>query len=442
MKCRSGSVRKIHCLWGLVVLAGGFATGAGAQARHERLEVFIDQTRFIDVHSHPSARHVDYPSDDTYPTLEPPIGRPYWAIPRDRIAVFDTLEPEALRAIYGYGKPDVADADLPGLRALSRKFWALGSLAAFDRVLDASGIEMTLANTEELRTELDPARVRWVPFVDCLLFPFAAPEMKGAPPSLREMLGDCSGAAAARSARFGRRATHLGAYLDLVDAILADFKKRGAVALKFGIAYHRTLWFDDPAWEEAAAVYADGLRGKLDSWEKYKIVQDVIGRRILLKAGELGLPVHFHTGFGADARLKNLDSNPLNLESVVSDLRFRDTRFLILHAGYPFWNELKPLLEKRNVFVDFSAANWMVYEDDLAEILGSWLGYPGASDKVMFGSDAGAPVFFWIAAHNSRRALYRALAGLVDRGIITEDKAILVAGKIMRENALRLHNLK
>jgi predicted TIM-barrel fold metal-dependent hydrolase len=442
MKSGRGSFRRIGSLWVFLALTAALVTGAGAQARCERLEAFIEQTRFIDVHSHPSARHVDYPSDDTYPTLEPPIGRPYWAIPRDRIAVYDTLEPDALRAIYGYGKSDVAAADLPGLRALSRKFWAAGSFAAFDRVLDIAGIETTLANTDEPRTELNPARVRWVPFVDCLLFPFAAPEMSGAPPSLREMLGDCAGVAAARSARFGRRASHLGAYLDLVDAVLADFKKRGAVALKFGIAYHRTLWFDDPPWERAAAAFADGLRGKLDSWEKYKTVQDVIARRILLKAGELGLPVHFHTGFGADARLKNLDSNPLNLESVVADLRFRDTKFLILHAGYPFWNELKPLLEKRNVFVEFSAANWMVYEDELAEILGSWLSYPGASDKVMFGTDAGAPVFFWIAAHNSRRALFRALAGLVDRGIVTEDKAILVAGKVMRENALRLHSLK
>jgi hypothetical protein len=442
MKNRRKSIRRTRCLWGLVVLAGILVAGAQGQARHERLEAFVDQTRFIDVHSHPSARHVDYPAEDTYPTLEPPIGRPYWAVPRDRVAVFDMLEPEALRAIYGYQKADVADADLPGLRALSRKFWAAGSLAAFDRVLDASGIETTLANTEEPRTELDPARVRWVPFVDCLLFPFAAPEMKGAPPPLREILGDCSRVAAARSARFGRGLAHLGAYLDLVDAVLADFKERGAVALKFGIAYHRTLWFDDPAWEEAAAAYADGLQGKLDSWEKYKKVQDVIARHILLKAGELGLPVHFHTGFGADARLKNLDSNPLNLESVVSDLRFRDTKFLILHAGYPFWNELKPLLEKRNVFVDFSATNWMVYEDELAEILGSWLSYPGASDKVMFGTDAGAPVFFWMAARNSRRALCRALSGLVDRGIVTEDKAVMIAGKIMRENALRLHHLE
>jgi len=433
---RAGILRGVAAITALMVL------GAPAQTRHARLDAFIDQTRFIDVHAHPSARHVDYPADDTYPTLEPPIGRPYWAIPRERIAVFDSLEPDALRAIYGYAKPDVTEGDLSGLRALSRKFWEGGGPAGFDRVLDICGIERVLANAEELRPEFDPARVSWVPFVDCLLFPFAAPGMPVASPALREMLDGCAGSVAARVAKSGGNAANLGTYLDFVDAALADCKRRGAVALKIGVAYHRTLLFDDPAWAETAALYAEGRRGRLDSWEKYKKIQDTIARRIFLKAGELGLPVQVHTGFGADARLKTLDSNPLNLESVVSDLRFRNTRFLILHAGYPFWNELKPLLEKRNVFVEFSAANWMVYEDELAEILRSWLGYPGASEKIMFGSDAGAPVFFWIAARNSRGALRRALSGLIDAGIITEDKAILVASRIMRDNALRFHNLK
>ncbi len=422
-------------------LAAALSPAGWAQARYGRLEAFIARTRLIDVHAHPSARHVDHPADDTYPTLEPPIGRPYWPVVKERIAVFDTLEPEALRAIYGYTGTDVTEGDLPVLRGLSRKFWEAGGPAGLDRVLDICGIERVLADSEEPRSDVDPARVAWVPFVDCFMFPFAAPAIKALSPDLREMLDSCSGAVAGRLAKSGMSAIHLGAYLDFVDAALEGFKRRGAAALKVGIAYHRTLRFDDPAWEEAAAVYADGRRGTLDSWEKYKKLQDAIARRVFLKAGELGLPVHFHTGFGADARLKTTDSNPLNLESVIADLRFRNTRFLILHAGYPYWNELKPLLEKRNVFVEFSAANWMVFEAELADILTGWLAYPGASEKIMFGSDAGAPVFFWIAAHNSRQALYRALAGLIDKGIITEDKAILIAGRVMRDNALRFHSL-
>jgi predicted TIM-barrel fold metal-dependent hydrolase len=162
---------------------------------------------------------------------------------------------------------------------------------------------------------------------------------------------------------------------------------------------------------------------------------------MFMMAGGLALPVHFHTGFGADAGLKNLDSHPLNLESIFSDRRFDQTQFLILHAGYPFWDKLKPALEKRNVFVDFSAVNWMVFDFELAEILADWLAYPGLTEKIMFGSDAGAPVFFWMAAENTRRALYLALAGLIDRGVLDEQEAVEVAGKVQRRNALRLHRL-
>lgn len=59
----------------------------------------------------------------------------------------------------------------------------------------------------------------------------------------------------------------------------------------------------------------------------------------------------------------------------------------------------------------------------------------------MFGSDAGAPAFFWIAAKNSRQALYLALSRLINKERINGDKAILIAKKIMCDNAIRIHNL-
>jgi len=132
-------------LAGFIAFAAALNPGVRAQTRYGRLEAFISRTPWIDVHAHPTSRHVDYPAEDTYPTLEPPIGRPYWPIMQDRIAVFDSLEPAALRAIYGYAGTDVTENDLPGLRALSRKFWGAGGPAGLDLVLDICGIEKALA---------------------------------------------------------------------------------------------------------------------------------------------------------------------------------------------------------------------------------------------------------------------------------------------------------
>ena len=410
-----------------------------AETPYPKLRAFIDATPFIDVHSHPAAGHRAYDPRDSYPTLEPPIGRPYWPVRPERIAVFDSLEPQALRAIYGYKGESVRAEDIPAIEALSKEFWSAGKKNGLNRVLDIAGIERIFANTDAPPRDLDPALVSWVAFVDHMFYPFGGAKLKNISPYLRAILDDSSRGVAVESVKFGIKFNDLASYLTYVRAVLADDKKNGAVAVKVGSAYFRTLWFGDVDEDEAAALFASGLAGALTRWEDYKKLQDFIARAVFLEAGRLNLPVHVHTGFGADAGLRSLDSNPLNLESVLSDIRFKDTRFVMLHAGYPQWDKLKPLLEKRNAFVDFSAVNWMVYPRELAVILYDWLSYPGASEKIMFGSDAGAPVFFWIAARVSRDALYLALSRLIDEGIISEDKAVLIAEKLMRGNALRIH---
>ncbi|MGD9344238.1 MAG: amidohydrolase family protein [Candidatus Aminicenantes bacterium] len=402
----------------------------------------IERTPFIDVHAHPVLGHRPYSDRDPYPTLEPLIGRSYWPIPERRIAVFDTFQPAALREIYGYEKNDVGDADIPHLERLSKEMWEQGKKETFNRILDLSGIERVLANTGRPLEAADEKRVLWVPFVDGLFYPLDPSEMRSIDPGLKRALKAYSAENAELAREYGIRIKDLASHLGLIGCVLADYKKEKAVALKVASAYIRTLWFDPVEKAEAAALFAEGIDRKLRSWTDYKKVQDYLARWIFLKAAELDLPVHFHTGFGATATLRNQDSNPLNLESVFSDMRFKDTRFVMLHTGYPFGDKIKPMLEKRNVFVEFSAANWMVFDDELADILFDWLSYPGAAEKIMFGSDAGAPVFFWIAAKNSRQALYKALSRLIERKRIDEDKAVLIAKLIIRDNALRIHDLE
>lgn len=160
--------------------------------KYPALLEFIEKTRFIDVHAHPSLAHLDYKKEDPYPTLEPPISRPFWPIPKDRIAVFDTLQPEALKAIYGYNKDTVTEKDGEELRKLSQKFWQAGPGHGLIRVLDASGIDKVFANTSAFPQGLDPARVAWVPFIDLFFYPFAAPLMRDVAPDLKESLGSYS----------------------------------------------------------------------------------------------------------------------------------------------------------------------------------------------------------------------------------------------------------
>ncbi|MEW6456441.1 MAG: amidohydrolase family protein [Acidobacteriota bacterium] len=418
-----------------------FILSAGENIKYKKLLSFIEETKFIDVHSHPVSGHVKYEAKDLYPTLEPPLRRPFWVIIKERIAVFDSMQVEALKEIYGYDKKDVSENDINELENLSSKFWKSGNKEGFNRILDICRIEKVFSNSGLPMKDLDEKRVLWVPFVDALFYPLDPSEVKSISPNLKNSLHGYHREVTELSKKFEMNIKDLSSYLELVNRVLDHYKKNKAVALKVASGYIRTLWFDDVDEDEASKIFNGEMNEKISDWSKYKKLQDFIAKYIFLKAGELSLPVHFHTGFGANATLKNLDSNPLNLESIFSDMRFKDTKFVMLHAGYPFWDKLKPILEKKNAYVEFSAVNWFVYDDELEKILYEWLCYPGASEKIMFGSDAGAPVFFWIAAKNSRKALYNALSKLIDREIITEGKAILIAEKIMKSNALRLHNL-
>jgi predicted TIM-barrel fold metal-dependent hydrolase len=410
--------------------------------KYKELFEFIEGTKFIDVHSHPSTGHFKYQIKDPYPTLEPPISRPFWTIKKERIAVFDSMQVQALKEIYGYKKDDVTERDIGELEALSVEFWKEGEKKGFNKILDICGIEKVFSNSKFPKKNLDEERVLWVPFVDSLFYPLDPSGIKAINNHLREALQDYREEVLELSKEFKIEFSDLPSYLTFIDNVLNAYKKNNAVALKVASGYIRSLWFDEVDEEEASKIFLEGLKGRISDWQTYKKLQDFLARYIFFKAGELSLPIHFHTGFGATATLKNLDSNPLNLESIFSDMKFKNTDFVMLHAGYPFWDKLKPILEKRNTYVEFSAVNWFVFHDELEKILYEWLTYPGTSEKIMFGSDAGAPVFFWIASKNSRIALYNTLSNLIEKGIINQEKAILIAEKIMRGNAIKVHRLK
>lgn len=405
------------------------------------LHGFIWKTHFIDVHSHPAPGPVKYDGNNYYPALEPLISRPYFPVDKSRMAVTDALEPEALKALYGYAQDDVTDSDLPEIEQLSLKFWDLGNREAMNKAMDICGIERVFANQENLGESLDKERFLWVPFVDALVYPFDASSVRSISPFFKKAQTGYYEEGKKLREKINVKVGDLDAYLRFVDAVLDHYKSDDAKALKFASAYIRTLWFDEVEDDEAAAIFWEATRAGIKDKDKYKKIQDFLARYICAKAGELDLPVHFHTGFGYVATLKNMDSSPLNLESIFSDMRFEKTRFVMLHSGYPWGPMIEPLLEKKNVYVEFSAANWMVYWDNLADLLHQWLSYHDLAGKIMFGSDAGTPVFYWIAAENSRRALYLALSKLIDLNRLDEDRAISIARKIMRDNAIRVHNL-
>ncbi|HUE89225.1 MAG TPA: amidohydrolase family protein [Vicinamibacterales bacterium] len=109
-------------------------------------------------------------------------------------------------------------------------------------------------------------------------------------------------------------------------------------------------------------------------------------------AEELDVPVGIHMGPGApgDAyfgrpKYNSLLANPLLLEEVL--LRHPKLRVYVMHAGYPFLDEMIMLLYSHpQLYVDIAVLNWYHPRRDFHRYLRG-LVEAGFSKRIMFGTD-------------------------------------------------------
>ncbi len=418
--------RYVSCLAAAIVAA---TVVAGAQSRplvepaalaiYQRLLPQIEQIKIFDHHAHPG--FADDPEVDAAPV--PPGG-----------TLLYRLRPDNL---------DWAAA----ARALSGATPRRGDRASWNRMLDRLGIETSVANRITMSADLDPARFKWVFYVDSFLFPF-----------------DNSGLAARNSdqavfmplqtkllARFRQQAglgaapASLDEYLVFVARTLEDHKRRGAIAMKFEVAYFRSFVFDDVPRQQAAAIYERYKAGGVPEAAEYKAFQDFIFRFLVTEGGRLHLPVHIHSSAGAGEYFNISGGNVLNLETVLRDPRYAATTFVLIHGGYPLEHQAILLASMTNVFLDSSGTgSFVMFPDEFARVLRDWLSkYP---DKISFGSDAfpmddtlGAERMYWFGVHNGRTALAAALAEMIAAREINEAQAIAFAHGYLHDNAANLY---
>ncbi|HLY19279.1 MAG TPA: amidohydrolase family protein, partial [Bryobacteraceae bacterium] len=232
----------------------------------------------------------------------------------------------------------------------------------------------------------------------------------------------------------------------VVTPTLERQKQGGAVAEKFEAAYLRSLAFEPAIAAVAAKVYARYRAKGAPPDDQYKILQDYLFRRIAAECGRLGMAVHIHTMAGAGSYFDVRGANPLLLESLLDDPALRQTKFVMLHGGWPFIGEITALLQKPNAYLDYSAQSLLFPPAALAVTLRQWLEY--VPEKVMFGTDAypysnemGWEESGWIASQRSRKALVIALTNMMRDGEISRSRALELAGLVLRENARKLYGL-
>ena len=219
-----------------------------AAAIYQRLLPQISSIKLFDHHAHPA-----FPDDADVDIAPPPPGNTPLRLREDN--------PEtsaAARALFGFPFTDMKGEHRKWLvdRKAALKQQHTGA-AYFNTILDRLGIETSMANRVAMAAYLDPARFKWVFFVDCFMFPFdnSALAARNTDEAVYMPLQTKLRLQYAQQLGIQSLPTTFAAYLSFVSQSLEANQKRGGVAVKFEASYFRTLAFDDPPREAASAVY-------------------------------------------------------------------------------------------------------------------------------------------------------------------------------------------
>lgn len=415
----------------------------------------INRIKAVDNHAHPLPFLKDGETDSergAQPDFIPPEYLP---------VLLRSTNPaylEAWRELYGYKYNDTSEPHLQELRLAKRRVINEKGAGYPAWVLDRLGIETMFANVEtgfgnnlKINRGLGAPRFQWVCRGSLLLFPLNNEEAKKSNPqrnedftnyerSLKKILVE---------SKINQIPATLDDYLNkIVIPFLEQKKKDGAIAIKFTTAYVRSLDFADVPEVEARRIYtkySNNIAVTPDAAE-YKALQDFLFRRIALEAGRLNLPVHVHVGAGEGGWFYNSTASPFLLDSVLNDPKLRKTKFVLIHGGLPNAQPTRFLLDKENVYADFSSQGFLTSTRDLSSVIRSWLEF--MPEKVLFGTDAypltttvGWEEIGWLTTKSARLALAMALTEMMKDGEITRARASELARMVMRENAIKLYGL-
>jgi predicted TIM-barrel fold metal-dependent hydrolase len=390
----------------------------------------IQKIKAFDNHAHVLPARSPDPAEAERPD---PLGKTPFDYPV-RLRVTNPEYVEAWRALYGYRHHDMTteharEALKAKLRLMQEKGTDYPSW-----VLDQAGIDVILVNMPLLGPGQNAPRFLWVPRADGFLFPFAGEEKRLN--WFRKEVGLDSLPAS------------LNEYMDTIRKRLDQWKKAGAVAIKFAIAYVRPLDFARVSNEEANRVFERIIQKGKPSANDLTILQDFLFRFIAREAGQEGLVVQIHTGIGAEPYFNISGSNPMLLEQTFNDPALRQTNFVMVHGGWPFEHEAGVMLIKPNVYADFSTQTFLRSTQALSEVLRGWLEwYP---EKVLFGTDSypdDTPLAnweekLWLTTRTAREALALALTQMLRAGEITRQRAEELAHMVLRDNAGKLYGLE
>jgi predicted TIM-barrel fold metal-dependent hydrolase len=243
----------------------------------------------------------------------------------------------------------------------------------------------------------------------------------------------------------GIKINSLADYLKAVDTLIYRAVREERIAgIKTGLAYSRSMYFEDVPFETAEKLfYRSLIKNEKISAEELKQLQDHLMHHMLSRINGYSLPFQVHTGMLAGIKGRNPieNTNARLLSNLFS--KYPGVKFVIFHGSYPYMAELTNLAKSfPNVYIDMC---WMYIISPSAsrQYLEEWLFNVPANKIMAFGGDMGNSVE-WVYGHAvlARKIISEVLFKMVNDGYYTESESIAIAKMILRDNALNLYNIK
>lgn len=221
--------------------------------------------------------------------------------------------------------------------------------------------------------------------------------------------------------------------------------KQGYRGYKSVIAYRTGLDIRRPSETEAEADFRLAKSGGAKAWfgPVAKNLRDYLFGLAAETAGRLKVVFEVHTGLG-DTDIVGPRCNPILLENFLKDPAFADTEFILIHGGYPYYEEAAWMARVfPNVYLEFSTPFPPCYLPPMSQsrLLETLQVTPPA--KIVYGSDGhGLPEFHWLSAKSAKRGLAQALDEFIAEEIIQYETAALWARMMLSGNAKKLLHLQ
>jgi predicted TIM-barrel fold metal-dependent hydrolase len=212
-----------------------------------------------------------------------------------------------------------------------------------------------------------------------------------------------------------------------LDFLVEEGSTRG---VKFACAYMRSLAFPAPDLQAMATGWPASAEDPDQAWvDNY---QACVMHTVCRLAGDRGLPVIFHTGLGhADVTA----GRPTHLLPLID--AFPGTRFVILHAAFPYTGELIAIAARRaNVVFDMSWSP-LLSRETFRGLFSQAIEHVQAT-KFLFGHDVSTAEHLVGTHRITIETIAEVLAEKVRQGYYSPTLAENLARLFARENPERL----